>query len=260
MQWRELERAIGAVWGCPLPDDDCGRSLLRLIVEYLPYAGRIQIVTTAARWAPWLGAAELALVEMDAATNPPRKRTADEIAREIGAGLTYEVRQRLGLKTIGAADVDRAGRQQLRRERKAEQERARRARRRIERSLADLETKTAAPAFERSERQEALRAALLSRDWVAISDLCETVGKWPVFRGVSGPSLRTVIRREIAAMANDGLVTVRKVAGRGGAVKEATAVILTDKLAEDKSRPTETSGNNRPWTVGNTTETNDRGQ
>jgi hypothetical protein len=51
----------------------------------------------------------------------PRKWNADEMAQELGPWLTLEVRQALGLTTIGSVDVDKAGREKRREDRKRQE-------------------------------------------------------------------------------------------------------------------------------------------
>jgi hypothetical protein len=111
-----------------LPDDDAGRDCLYIAACHLWHAGRKQgadatIAGWAAQWAPWCNRADLAnLVERVEAD--PRKWTADSLAHELG--ITFAVRQALKLTTIGAIDLDKAGRKQRRNDRKAEKETQRR--------------------------------------------------------------------------------------------------------------------------------------
>jgi hypothetical protein len=109
----ELETVFAHYFrGIHLPDDDAGRDCLYIAACHLWHLGRrcgvdAAIRAWAAIWAPWCSPEELAAL-IDRVEVNPRKWNADEMAQELG--ITFAVRQALGLTTIGSIDVDKAGR------------------------------------------------------------------------------------------------------------------------------------------------------
>jgi hypothetical protein len=84
------------------------------------------LMMTAARLGGHISAAT-AMEIVAAAQHMSDRMTADYLAKTLG--VTYEVRQRLGLTTIGSIDVDKEGRKERRKRRDREaKERKRRAR------------------------------------------------------------------------------------------------------------------------------------
>lgn len=112
VRFRELELALAHICRGVLPDDDFGRDLLYVLACHIWQGGKkcgadAAIAAGAVCWAPWCGSEELEqLIERIA--EDPRKWTADELAAELG--ITIAVRDALGLTTIGAVDLDKAGR------------------------------------------------------------------------------------------------------------------------------------------------------
>lgn len=119
-RFHELEIVFAHLWRGRLPDDDAGRDCLFIAACHIWHLGRkcgpdAAIGAWTAIWAPWCDAEELAALIQRVEVNP-QKWTADEMAQELGPWLTFEVRQALGLTTIGSVDLDKAGRLQRRAE------------------------------------------------------------------------------------------------------------------------------------------------
>jgi hypothetical protein len=111
--------------GGSLPDDKVGRTFLRVIFNYLAGAKdpARSMTSVAASWARWLDADELERL-IDEAVTKPRKYRADRLAQMLG--VDFATRQRLGLWSIGAIDLDAEQRRQRRKDlarRRAEQHR-----------------------------------------------------------------------------------------------------------------------------------------
>jgi hypothetical protein len=113
----ELETVFAHYWrGIQLPPDDAGRDCLYIAACHLWYLGKRRgpvaaIEAWASIWAPWCGGNELAALIKRVESNP-RKWTADQLADELR--LPFELRQALGITTIGAFDLDKAGREKRR--------------------------------------------------------------------------------------------------------------------------------------------------
>jgi hypothetical protein len=99
-----------------LPDDDDGRDSLVIMINHLAMLAdpRLRIKDWALRWAPWLEHGRLERL-MEKTIARPTKWSADGLARRLN--LTISERDRLDIKTIGAVDLDKAGRARRRRER-----------------------------------------------------------------------------------------------------------------------------------------------
>jgi len=121
---RELERLFKHRYGRFLPDDDAGQDDLVIAVHHIAFlCGEVREHIVA--WAPWMPKREAeALADRVAAA--PRKFTAEVLAWRLR--LSMAERMQLRITTIGAFDVDKAGREAIQRERKRERDRARRAR------------------------------------------------------------------------------------------------------------------------------------
>jgi hypothetical protein len=110
----ELERLMRHQHGRTLPDNDEGRRFVTVLANHLGEAKRIRI------WlndhAPWYGEDDAdELIE-----RVERRRTrwrADTIASTKWLNVSYAERLALGLETIGAFDMPKEQRKQLRRER-----------------------------------------------------------------------------------------------------------------------------------------------
>jgi hypothetical protein len=126
---RELERIYLSRYGRFLSDDDAGRDDFALAAHHIAYLGGdvvAHIIAWIRAWAPWMTLAEAtALAESVAAK--PAKFTADVLAWRLP--LSMAERTALKITTIGAFDVSKAERAELRKERQREAARARRARR-----------------------------------------------------------------------------------------------------------------------------------
>ena len=125
---RELERVFRLRYGRCLPDDDAGREDLTLVAHHIAHLhGEVveHIVGWARRWAPWMPDAE-ATALAESVTADRRKFTADQLAWALG--LSMAERTALKITTIGAVDVGKAERAELRKQRHREAERARRRR------------------------------------------------------------------------------------------------------------------------------------
>lgn len=118
VRFRELELALAYLCRGPLPDDDFGQDLLYVLACHIWHAGKkcgadAAIAAGVANWAPWCGPEELEQL-IERVAGDPRKWDADQLAAELG--LTIAVRDALGLTTIGAVDLDKAGRESRRAE------------------------------------------------------------------------------------------------------------------------------------------------
>ncbi|GEC52651.1 hypothetical protein ABIF38_005694 [Bradyrhizobium japonicum] len=114
-----------------LPDDSAGLDCLHIAACHLWHLGKncgpdAAIREWAAQWAPWLSPYDVETIIMMVEADP-RKWTADELGQEMQ--LPFETRQALGITTIGAFDLDKAGRE-LRRKRCKKQAEAERRRKR----------------------------------------------------------------------------------------------------------------------------------
>jgi hypothetical protein len=126
---RRDNRYIGGV----LPDDDAGRDDAALMLHYLAHAptySELKGESFLRDWCPWISESEREHILWEAATAPPPRFTADELADRLG--VTYAERQARGYRQIGAIDVPKPERERRRRMRdqpkgRQRQEDARRA-------------------------------------------------------------------------------------------------------------------------------------
>lgn len=127
LRLNDLARLFRARYGTKLPDDDAGRDDLAIALSHLaPLSGARERMTGYVEiWAPWLTVAE-ARELIDEALTKPHKWGADKLAWRLR--LTAADRATLGITTIGAVDLDKAGRARLRKRKARERERIRRAR------------------------------------------------------------------------------------------------------------------------------------
>jgi hypothetical protein len=122
---RELETVFTYYWrGTQLPEDDAGRDCLWIAACHhwhssSRYGPIVAIKTWAAHWAPWCGEEELTAL-INRVEADPRKWKADQMAIELN--LTINLRDALGLTTIGAIDLDAAGRSQRRKDQKRQKQ------------------------------------------------------------------------------------------------------------------------------------------
>lgn len=126
LRLNDLARLFRARYGITLPDDDAGREDLHTALCHIaPLANsRARMVAYIQIWAPWITMKE-AKTFMDQALTEPQAWTADVLAWRLQ--LTATDRAALGITTIGAVDLSRSARIQLRKEKARERERARRA-------------------------------------------------------------------------------------------------------------------------------------
>jgi hypothetical protein len=111
----ELSKLYYARYGSPrLPDDDAGRDDAMIMINHLIMLadGPLRVRDWCRRYAPWFVAEAENLVERLIVR--PRRYTADTLGRLLN--LTIAERDRLQIRTIGAVDLDKAGRRQRRRE------------------------------------------------------------------------------------------------------------------------------------------------
>ncbi len=115
---REIERLITDMYGPVLPDDDAGREIAMLALNTIAYKKAKDpewlMRDWIARRAPCINGEELDARICSVLGQPMRYR-ADTLAQELG--LLYVDRQRLAITTIGAIDVPKEQRDELRRER-----------------------------------------------------------------------------------------------------------------------------------------------
>lgn len=133
---RDLAKLFRARYGHKLPDDDAGRDDLHVALCHLAMLSnsRARMSAYVEIWAPWLTVAEARQAINTALTNPQTWK-ADQLAWRMR--LTYADRTALGITTIGAIDMNRAGRARLRRKRSRERSKARRNRLRLEKAAAN---------------------------------------------------------------------------------------------------------------------------
>lgn len=127
LRLNDLARLFRARYGITLPDDDAGRDDLFVALSHLSMLSRSRerMGRYVEIWAPWLTVAEARQVIDHALTNPQRWK-ADQLAWRMR--LTHADRTTLGITTIGAVDMNKAGRIKLRKRKARDRERARRQR------------------------------------------------------------------------------------------------------------------------------------
>jgi hypothetical protein len=122
----ELRRLYGHRYGHILPDDDAGRDDAMIMAHHLarrPGDARHRIEMFLQVSAPWMSTASVATMVGTAITNPMKWR-ADTLAARLR--LTEAERTRLGIRTIGAIDLDKEERRQRRRDRDRQYQRQKR--------------------------------------------------------------------------------------------------------------------------------------
>ncbi len=110
----QIERLFVDRYGATLPDDDAGRDDAEIMLNHI---GRKQVGDREwlmndwlERWAPFIKGEERDDMIRKALLNPKRYR-ADVLGRKLG--LTYAVRERLGLTMIGCIDVNAEQREEI---------------------------------------------------------------------------------------------------------------------------------------------------
>lgn len=137
---RDIERVLAFNYRGPLPDDDAGLEDLKIMIHHLiRITGDHAVHCWVERWAPWATTGMLDAM-IAAAKADPRAWIADELADEMQ--LTFDIRQALGITTIGAIDLDKDGREH----RRVDRDKARKAAQRRKRGAkprAEYEAKSA---------------------------------------------------------------------------------------------------------------------
>jgi hypothetical protein len=160
--------------GHVLPDDDAGREDAFIMAHHLaqdphPLA-RTRVYSWLEQAAPWQTEAELEEL-IDHAMSRKLKWTADRLAKRLN--VTTAQREKLRLRTIGAADMSKAERTAQQRKRKQERDRERR---RAERRAQGTKPRAAYEATSTSR----------TRPWVALNISRRT---WYRRRGTSATEL-----------------------------------------------------------------------
>lgn len=248
LQAREIVTVLMDRYGGPVPDDDAGRDDLRLALLYVSQTGngRARAEAFARAWAPWASTGELERLVQEALTSPLPALNADELAQQLGVRM--ETRQRLGLTTIGACDVDKTERERLRRERRATKAREKRRAIRNQKTLAAARSAATHFGDARSERQAAISTALAGRSWTNVKDLAEIVANWSPFKhlvrktfdeGLDLSVVRRQINRDLDEMRergqieNDLLVTANAHVKKR-VVRATPATLVTQSCPEDR--------------------------
>jgi hypothetical protein len=114
----DINRVFVDKYGHVLPDDDAGRDDARIMCHHLAQISgdqRARIKSWLIVWAPWMSAQQMADLTDTVIAKPLRWR-ADKLAACLG--LKEADRTRLGITTIGAADMTKAEREAARKARK----------------------------------------------------------------------------------------------------------------------------------------------
>jgi hypothetical protein len=193
-----------------MPDDDAGREDLEVLVGYLVLAGKdpwhqLELL------APWCTEAAAARM-IEVAQRFSDWHDDDQLAHLLR--LRYETRLHLGITSIGAIDVDRAGRARLRRQRWN-------AKRRAQPEPKDL-----------SCRQQAVLDEI-GGDEVAVPALVERLKRNRAFRGIAAPSLRIIVHRVLDQLIAIGLIGDYYAPGQKGPVRNV------QRVSNDRARRAE---------------------
>lgn len=125
LRLNDLAKLYRARYGVSLPDDDAGRDDLDIALHHI--ATLTNATSRMAKyieiWAPWLSFSEARRI-MGAVFLDPQAWKADQLAWRLR--LTAADRATLGITTIGAIDLNKAGRIRARKARAKEREKARR--------------------------------------------------------------------------------------------------------------------------------------
>jgi hypothetical protein len=132
----ELNTLIEHWYGGPLPRDKHGRILVEVVaMHFMHLKGRPRdrLDAWAPTYAPWLTIPERDSIISRYSGRPPVRWKADTLARKIH--LTMADRTACRITTIGATDCDKEERAALRKQKAREYQKARRATRRMLKSL-----------------------------------------------------------------------------------------------------------------------------
>lgn len=112
----QIERLFVYRYGRQLPDDDAGHDDAFVMANALAWRPNAQrrIPAWLSLWAPWMSRTEAQALTAKVIAKPIRWR-ADKLGKRLN--LVEVDRTRLRITTIGAVDVDKAGRQARRKER-----------------------------------------------------------------------------------------------------------------------------------------------
>jgi hypothetical protein len=180
---REIERFLSHSYGSILPDDDAGNDDLRIVVAAAKAAGK-PAIDFVRKWAPWMSATDANRLCVDVNVHEAYLK-ADEIAAKLG--VVYADRQHLHLRSIGSIDVNKAGRERLRRERYNTKRRG----------MAAAE-KPPKPVL--TPREKALiKMVSAGRN---MGDLSKRAARSPLFRNLENVALQ--VRRIVARMVKAG--------------------------------------------------------
>jgi hypothetical protein len=128
----DIKKVLYSRYGYVLPDDDAGRADLELLldcVSFVPNAP-FRMKNIIEVWAPWIDTAE-AYELVEAVLRKPeylKKIKADDLGKLIN--LTYAERKKLGIRTIAPADLSPEEFEARRKERRRENDRARKTHKR----------------------------------------------------------------------------------------------------------------------------------
>jgi hypothetical protein len=179
---REIERVLSRRYGSVLPDDDAGHDDLRMVVAAAKAAGK-DPAGHVRKLAPWMQATEANRLCVDVDFREAYI-SADERAARLG--VTYAVRQILHLREIGSTDVDKAGRERLRRQRYDDERRAKAA------------EKPPKPIL--SDREKAIVKMVGTGQ--GMGDLARRAGRSAPFRDLANVPLE--VRRVVARLVESG--------------------------------------------------------
>ncbi len=172
-----------------LPEgDDAALEDLELLVGYAVHCGKDaeHLIDT---WAPWGSKVESDRI-IKSAHRFPVWHGDDELARLIG--LTYAVRQALGITSVTSIDVDLAGCKRLRRERGKAKKRHERAAARAKKQETEINMQTESAAG-LSRRQQAVFEMVDGE--IAAPRILEQLARHKAFRGIAAASLRPELHR-----------------------------------------------------------------
>jgi hypothetical protein len=121
---QELDAYFTDRYGMVLPDDDAGREDVQIMLNHIAHRHAQDRQWLMHDWldrrAPWLIGEERAACIAKAFRNPIRY-TADTLAEKLG--LTFARRQRLGIHSIGAIDMPKEAREEMRKAKKRDAKR-----------------------------------------------------------------------------------------------------------------------------------------
>lgn len=205
LRLKELRRLFRRWFGTRFADDDRCRKLMAILLAHIAtLRTNVEQLMDAAidEWAPWMAPGERDRFK-DRARTSQSTWTADELAAALP--LTFAERTALQIKTIGAVDLDKAAREELRAQKHRERQRQRRHK---ERAQSKIPPSTWA-------RTIAVLDLLPPKAEVPVKWLRQRLDGSKEFLGVS---LKPAIHRTIKQLEEKGLVRVRTPNGRMAAM------------------------------------------